>query len=130
MIDDLAALQRAIREACGNSSVERRQAIIDRIDLVERRVRDMTDAYSFSKQIGIASMHATLRPAAADLKVWLTDGVQGLAPDSDVVLDLASERVAKARQATGKQLGEDNRSEERRGGKECASTSNTRWAAE
>src|SRR5690606_42149287 len=41
MIDDLAALQRAIREARGNSSVERRQAIIDRIDLVERRVREI-----------------------------------------------------------------------------------------
>ncbi|MGD1878239.1 MAG: PAS-domain containing protein [Kiloniellaceae bacterium] len=108
MIDDLATLQRAIREARGQSSVERRQAIIDRIDLVERRVRDMTQAYSFSNQVGIASMHATLRPVAADLKLWLSDGVQGLAPDSEVVLDLAAERVAAARQEIVKQFGEAN----------------------
>ena len=108
MIDDLAALQQAIREARGQSSVERRQGIVDRIDLIERRVRDMTDTYSFRSKIGIAAMHATLRPAAADLKLWLSEGVQGLAPDSDVVLDLASERIAAARQEIVKQFGEAN----------------------
>src|SRR3546814_14401367 len=71
MIDDLAALQRAIREARGNSSVERRQAIINRIDLVEGRVRDMTDAYSSSKPIGIAALTATTHPAPAYHKVRL-----------------------------------------------------------
>jgi signal transduction histidine kinase len=110
MIDDLSTLQRAIREARGQSSVERRQAIIDRIDLIERRVRDMTEAYSFSNQIGIASMHATLRPVAADLKLWLMDGVQGLSPESDVVLDLASDRITAARQQIVKQFGEANAS--------------------
>lgn len=108
MIDDLAALQQAIREARGQSSVERRQSIIDRIDLVERRVRDLTESYSFSNQVGIAAMHATLKPVAADLKLWLIDGVQGLAPDSDVVLDLAAERVSGARQQITAQFGEAN----------------------
>ena len=108
MIDDLAALQQAIREARGQPGAEGRQAIIGRIELVERRVAELTEAYSFSNQIGIASMHATLRPVAGDLKLWLSDGVQGLAPDSEVVLDLAAERVAAARQEIVKQFGEAN----------------------
>ena len=108
MIDDLAALQQAIRETRGQPGAEGREAIIDRIGLVERRVAELTEAYSFSNQIGIASMHATLRPVAADLKLWLSDGVQGLAPDSEVVLDLAAERVAAARQEIVKQFGEAN----------------------
>src|SRR3546814_16516426 len=41
MIDDLVALQQAIREARAEPTAERRQAIIDRIDLFERRVHDM-----------------------------------------------------------------------------------------
>jgi len=108
MIDDLAALQTAIREARAAPGAERRQAIIDRIDLVERRVRDMTETYSFSNQIGVASMHATLRPVAADLKSWLVVGVQGLPPVSDAVLDLASQRVAGARLEIVKQFGQAN----------------------
>src|SRR3546814_18744519 len=39
MIDDLVALQQAIREARAEPTAERRQAIIDRIALFERRVR-------------------------------------------------------------------------------------------
>ncbi|MEQ8357581.1 MAG: PAS-domain containing protein [Kiloniellaceae bacterium] len=108
MIDDLAALQQAIREARGRPSAEGRQVIIDRIELVERRVSKLTESYSFSNQIGIASMHAALRPATADLKLWLSDGVQGLSPDSEVVLDLASERVAAARHEIVKQFGDAN----------------------
>src|SRR3546814_1764518 len=83
MIDDLVALQQAIREARAEPTAERRQAIIDRIDLFERRVHDMGETYSFSDQIGIASIHATLRPVAADLKRWLVDGVQGLGPRAE-----------------------------------------------
>ncbi len=108
MIDELAALQQAIREARAQPNAERRQAIVDRIVLVERRVTELTGSYSFSNQVGIAAMHATLRPVTADLKLWLSDGVQGLAPDSEVVLDLAAERVAAARQEIVKQFGEAN----------------------
>src|SRR5690554_6781852 len=36
MIDDLAALQAAIREARAAPSRDRRQAIVDRLDLIER----------------------------------------------------------------------------------------------
>ncbi|MGF1592989.1 MAG: PAS-domain containing protein [Kiloniellaceae bacterium] len=108
MIDDLAALQQAIRDARGRSSTERRQGIIDRVVLIERRVRDLTETYSFRQQIGIAAMHATLRPVAADLKVWLVEGVQGLPPDSEVVLDLAGDRVSAARAQIVKQFGEAN----------------------
>ncbi len=99
MIDDLAALQQAIREARAHPGIEGRQIVIDRVELVESRVSELIEAYSFSNQIGIASMHATLRPVAGDLKLWLSDGVQGLSPDSEVVLDLAAERVAAARRA-------------------------------
>src|SRR3546814_16034500 len=83
MIDDLVALQQAIREARAEPTAERRQAIIDRIDLFERRVHDMGETYSFSEQIGIASIHATLRPVAAALQRWLVDVVQGLGRRSE-----------------------------------------------
>src|SRR3546814_14267911 len=55
MIDDLVALQQAIREARAEPTAERRQAIIDRIDLFERRVHDMGETYSFRDQIVRAS---------------------------------------------------------------------------
>jgi len=108
LINDLATLQQALREARGRSSVERRQGIVHRIELLDRRVVELIEAYSFSSQIGISSMHATLRPVAADLKLWLSDGVQGLAPDSDVVLELAAERVTAAREEIVQQFGEAN----------------------
>src|SRR3546814_276139 len=110
MIDDLVALQQAIREARAEPTAERRQAIIDRIDLFERRVHDMGETYSFSDQIGIASIHATLRPVAADLKRWLVDGVQGLGPDSPALLDLAAKHVSTVRLQVVKQFGEANAS--------------------
>ena len=98
MIDDLVYLQDAIRQAREIPTADRRQVIVDRIELIERRIEELNNSYEFSSQIGIASMYATLKPVAADLKLWLTDGVQGLAPDSEVVLDLALERVGAARQ--------------------------------
>jgi signal transduction histidine kinase len=108
LIDDLASLQQAIRAARGQSSVERRQAIIERINVIDRRIGELVKGYSFSSQIGIASMHATLKPVTEDLKLWLSDGVQGLEPGSDVVLDLATERVTAARQEIVAQFGEAN----------------------
>src|SRR3546814_5837318 len=66
--------------------------------------------YSFSDQIGIASIHATLRPVAADLKRWLVDGVQGLGPDSPALLDLAAKHVSTVRLQVVKQFGEANAS--------------------
>src|SRR3546814_8220986 len=82
MIDDLVALQQAIREARAEPTAERRQAIIDRIDLYERRVPDLGETYSLSDQIGIASIHATLPPVAADTHRWLVDVAEGLARGS------------------------------------------------
>ena len=108
MIDDLVYLQDAIRHAREIPTADRRQVIVDRIGLIERRIEDLNDSYEFSSQIGIAAMHAALKPVAADLKLWLTDGVQGLAPDSEVVLDLALERVVAARQEIAKLFGEAN----------------------
>ena len=108
MIDDLVYLQDAIRQARDLPTAERRQAIVDRIELIERRVEELNKSYEFSSQIGVASMYATLKPVAADLKLWLSDGVQGLAPDSAVVLELALERVGAARQEIAKQFGEAN----------------------
>src|SRR3546814_7608760 len=66
--------------------------------------------YSFSDQIGIASIHATLRPVAADLKRWLVDGVQGLGPDSPALLDLAAKHVSTVRLQVVKQFCEANAS--------------------
>lgn len=108
IIDDLVYLQDAIREARTAPTADNRQAVVDRIELIERRIEDLNDSYEFSSQIGIASMYATLKPVASDLKLWLTDGVQGLAPDSEVVLDLAQERVGAARQEIAKLFGEAN----------------------
>src|SRR3546814_11225393 len=70
----------------------------------------MGETYSFSDQIGIASIHATLRPVAADLKRWLVDGVQGLGPDSPALLDLAAKHVSTVRLQVVKQFGEANAS--------------------
>src|SRR3546814_8580736 len=110
MIDDLVALQQAIREARAEPTAERRQAIIDRIDLFERRVHDMGENYSFSDQIGLASIHATLPPVAAELKRWLVDGVQGLEPDSPALLDLAAKHVSPVRLQVVKAFGYANAS--------------------
>lgn len=108
IIDDLVYLQDAIRQARDLPGVEGRQIIVDRIELVERRIEDLNESYEFSSQIGIASMYATLKPVATDLKLWLTDGVQGLPPDSEVVLELALERVGAARVEIAKLFGEAN----------------------
>ncbi|WP_420348499.1 PAS-domain containing protein [Pelagibius sp.] len=108
IIDDLVYLQDAIRQARDLPGAEGRQIILDRIELVERRIEGLNESYEFSSQIGIASMYATLKPVATDLKLWLTDGVQGLAPDSEVVLELALERVGAARVEIAKLFGEAN----------------------
>ena len=108
IIDDLVYLQDAIRQARDLPGVEGRQIILDRIELVERRIEGLNESYEFSSQIGVASMYATLKPVATDLKLWLTDGVQGLAPDSEVVLELALERVGAARVEIAKLFGEAN----------------------
>src|SRR3546814_7653370 len=97
MIDDLVALQQAIREARAEPTAERRQAIIDRLDLFERRVHDMCETYSFSDHICIASIHSTLLPVAADLKRWLVYGVLCLWPDSPSLLYLAAMSVSTVR---------------------------------
>src|SRR5690606_33812352 len=110
MIDDLAALQQAIREARAKPATDGRQAILDRLDLLERQVHETTDTYSLSSYVSIEAMQATLTSMSDDLKRWLVHGMQGVAPDSAAVLDLAAERVATARQQIMKQFGEANAS--------------------
>ncbi len=108
MLDDLIAWEAAVEKAAVSPSTAQVAVILRHVEVMERRLETLQDSYAFDNLVGAASMYATLTPVVSDVRLWLSEGIGGLAPSSPEVLALVSERLSDARQNARKVFVESN----------------------
>jgi two-component system cell cycle sensor histidine kinase/response regulator CckA len=58
-------------------------------------VIEVRDTYVFDNLIQASALHAVVAPAIADLQLWLSEGISGYAPQSDVTIDIVHSRISE-----------------------------------
>ncbi len=71
------------------------EATVKMLDLNRRTMQ-------FDSQLGIVAIYGELSPALTDVEQWLTHGINGLPADSNIVLQVARQRIASALDYTEK----------------------------
>jgi signal transduction histidine kinase len=108
MLDGLIALQSAAEKSAASASSEQVAQLLGHLEVVERQLEGLREAYDFDTLTGAASMYGTLYPVVSDIRIWLRNGVEGLPPSSPEVLTLVADRIAAARQDVRKVFVESN----------------------
>lgn len=97
LVHDLSVLVRSLENA-RQQPAETRDLNEARYQLLRARiiVDQVRHSYNLDNLVGASALHAVLHPALVDLDLWLTDGVQGIEAESDLVVDLALLRADNA----------------------------------
>jgi diguanylate cyclase (GGDEF)-like protein/PAS domain S-box-containing protein len=96
MVQALSDLLRAVETAGLKPTSERIEDVLERRDITLALLTEIRKAYTFDNLLHASALHATVNPALADVQRWLTEGVAGYGPTSDVVLRLVHRRIAEA----------------------------------
>lgn len=59
---------------------------------------NLRNTYVFDNLIHASAFHAIVAPAIADLKIWLSEGVSGYGPETEMTIDIALSRISEAYQ--------------------------------
>lgn len=74
----------------------------EKVDRVYQKISELRNTYVIDNLIYASAFHTIVAPAIADLQIWLSEGVSGYAPESDVtvlvVLDRITEVFEKSKQ--------------------------------
>ena len=103
MVQALSDLLRAVETAGLKPTPERIADVLERRDITFALLREIREAYTFDNLLHASAMHATVNPVLTDVRRWMTEGVAGHGPTSDVVFRLAHRRIADAYAKAGDQ---------------------------
>ena len=96
MLEDLAEVVTAVQVMQLRPSAENLIRAQEKVETVYRRIATIRDSYVFDNLVNASTFHAVVAPAIADLKIWLTEGVSGYAPQSGEVIAIALDRITTA----------------------------------
>ncbi|HCE21640.1 MAG TPA: hypothetical protein DF282_03885, partial [Hyphomonas sp.] len=86
--------------AIGMERERKLAAVRDRLANVNTALEEKRVEYGFDNLIGTAAIYGVLSPALFDMRGWIQDGISGLPPENDIVvnalLDRARGALAKA----------------------------------
>jgi len=66
------------------------------VEVVQSEIVDLRNTYVTNNLVNASAFHAVVAPAIADIHVWLTEGISGYKPNSDITLDIINIRIAEA----------------------------------
>jgi diguanylate cyclase (GGDEF)-like protein/PAS domain S-box-containing protein len=96
MVQALSDLLRAVETARLKPTSERIEDVLERRDITLALLTEIRKTYTFDNLLHASALHATVSPALADVQRWLTEGIAGYGPTSDVVFRLVHQRIADA----------------------------------
>ena len=92
-VSDLAWLTKLSSTA---PSAQNNKEILDQIARIESRLGLLRGTYSFDNLVGASAMHAVITPALNDIKLWMSEGIQGVPANSPMVRALIETRATDA----------------------------------
>ncbi len=98
VLENLAETVHAADRALISPDGEKINFFRHKLDIVYDDIIAFRESYVFDNLVQASAFHAVVAPAIADLKIWLTDGVSGFDPDSQITVKIAYNRISDAYQ--------------------------------
>ncbi len=66
------------------------------VEMVNKDVVSLRESFVLDNLIQASAFHAVVAPAIADLQIWLSDGVSGFGPQTEMAASIALQRITEA----------------------------------
>jgi two-component system, cell cycle sensor histidine kinase and response regulator CckA len=95
ILEDLSEVVSAAELAKAVPSSENCMRLRKKVMAAQISVIKVRDTYVVDNLIQASAFHAVVAPAIADLQLWLSEGISGYAPQSDVTIDIVLSRISE-----------------------------------
>lgn len=95
-MENLVDLRRALEISQQDHSTENIQNVLERLDAIQESIATVGSFRGYGNPVDTWALFEVIDPMATDIREWITQGRDALAPGSKLLLIQASERVAMA----------------------------------
>ncbi len=95
-LENLGEVVTAAHIARSRLNADNFQTLRGKVDAAYDDIVALRESYVFDNLVRASAFHAVVAPAIADLRIWLSDGVSGYAPESQTTINIALTRVQTA----------------------------------
>lgn len=96
LVEDLAAVVSSVELTKAMPRSDNFLRLRNQVAVAGDAVIKLRDTYVFDNLIQASAIHAVIAPALADARLWLTEGVSGFGPETDITIDIVLLRLSKA----------------------------------
>jgi len=97
-LEDLAEVVSAAEITKADPNPENFTQLRNKVRSVYNGIVTLRNTYVFDNLIHASAFHAVVAPAIADLQIWLSEGVSGYGPETEMTIDIALSRISEAYQ--------------------------------
>jgi PAS domain S-box-containing protein len=98
VLEDLAAVVSAAEITKANPNPKNFTQLRNKVKIVYNGIVTLRNTYVFDNLIHASAFHAIVAPAIADLQIWLSEGVSGYGPKTEMTLNVVLSRISEAYQ--------------------------------
>ena len=95
IVENLSQIVSAAELTKAVPSSENFMRLRKKVMAVQTSVMEVRDTYVFNDLIQASAFHAVVAPAITDLQLWLSKGISGYAPQTDVTIDIVLSRISE-----------------------------------
>ena len=98
VLEDLAAVVSAAEITKADPNPKSFTQLRNKVKTVYNGIVKLRNTYVFDNLIHASAFHAIVAPAIADLQIWLSEGVSGYGPKTEMTMDVVLSRISEAYQ--------------------------------
>jgi two-component system cell cycle sensor histidine kinase/response regulator CckA len=98
VLEDLAAVVSAAEITKADPNPKTFTQLRNKVKTVYNGIVTLRNTYVFDNLIHASAFHAIVAPAIADLQIWLSEGVSGYGPKTEMTLNVVLSRISEAYQ--------------------------------
>jgi PAS domain S-box-containing protein len=98
VLEDLAEVVSAAEITKANPNLKNFTQLRNKVRSVYNGIVKVRNTYVFDNQIHASAFHAIVAPAIADLQIWISEGVSGYGPETEMTMNVVLSRIAEAYQ--------------------------------
>ena len=98
VLENISTVVNAANSAKNSSKANNFNLLQAKVEIVASDIVRMRESYVFDNMVNASAFHAVTAPAIADLQIWLSDGVSGFGPETEITAAIAFSRIDVAQQ--------------------------------
>ena len=98
VLEDLAAVVSAAEITKADPNPKSFTQLRNKVKTVYNGIVKLRNTYVFDNLIHASAFHAIVAPAIADLQIWLSEGVSGYGPKTEMTMNVVLSRISEAYQ--------------------------------